>query len=91
MMRAGTDRDLVALADKEIDRMLALTAAGRKLGDQGAPADSDYARVWLLVAAIDEPCQAEKARLRAKLKELRLALHAVASQPEARTQSPCCG
>ena len=89
IMRARTDRDLIALVDREIDRMLALAAGGTKHGDHDAPADSEYTKVWLLVAAIGEPYQAEKARLRSRLKELRLTLDRVPSQREARTLSAC--
>ena len=89
-IRARTDRDLIALLDGELDHFTVILASARVEGNACAAVESGYARTRLLIELIGESFEAEKARLRNRLQELRVALDAASPRGEGKSQSAFC-
>src|SRR5437868_8200631 len=79
-LRAKTDRELLEVIHRELDRGLTLTnVAAHKGSPLYVQADKVYAKVNTLLPTIDGVNPDELARLESQVKELRLALDRVPS------------
>jgi hypothetical protein len=77
-LRGRTDRDLLILIERELDRGIALAnVASSRSSPMFRQAETAYAKVKTLLPKISDLSHAESVRAGAKLKELRLALDQV--------------
>jgi hypothetical protein len=82
-LRARTDRELLVLIQRELDRALTLAdvAANRESAFYGE-AEKAYRKVVTLLPKAPDMRQGERARIEATVKELRFRLDRVALRPD---------
>ena len=87
-LRAKTDRDLVTLVKRELDRALAMAMSGAAASLSLSRAEAGYARAKALLPVIDGA--RERVSLATRLNELRAALDSAAAPPRPRAMAACC-
>jgi hypothetical protein len=87
-LRAKTDRDLVTLVKRELDRAVAMAMSGAAVSLSLSRAEAAYARAKALLPVIGGA--RERATLATRLSELRAALDSAAAPTRPQTLAACC-